>query len=342
MDTLTDRQRTILSLVIREYTHTAEPVSSKRLVEQYKLGLSSATVRNEMAVLTEEGFLRQPHTSAGRVPTEKGFRYFVRRLMRETTLPEDARRTISHQFYQMRNDVNQWMKLAASILANQSRAVSLVTAPRPEYVHFKHLELISTHGTRVLGVLILKGGEICQRFLSFDEPVSQEQLSMAANRISGLLQGKDTKAVCTIQESFSPTEQVVLNWIAEEMSQSDTLVTGEIYSDGITNVLAEPEFLGSEEARKALRLVEEQTFLHDLLAHTILSNNFSGVQVLIGGEGNWDELRQVSLILSKYGSPGSATGTVGVLGPMRMAYGHSISVVRFISNILSDLVAEQW
>ena len=342
MSTLTNRQRHILALVIHEYTRVAEPVGSKRLVERFKLDLSSATVRNEMAVLTKEGFLHQPYTSAGRVPTEKGYRYFVRRLMQETTLPESARRTISHQFYQMRNDVRQWMKLAASILANKSCAASLVTAPRSEHMHFKHLELISIHGIQVLGILVLEYGEIRQRILFLDEPISQEQLSITANRIVNLLYGKDAETICNIQGSFSLMERDILNWIAEEMNQSDELISGEIYSDGITNVLSEPEFSSSQEARNALRLLEERSLLQDLLSNTIFSNNCNGVQVLIGGEGNWDELRQVSLILSKYGSPGVATGTIGVLGPIRMAYGPSISVVRFIANILSDLVTEQW
>lgn len=112
--------------------------------------------------------------------------------------------------------------------------------------------------------------------------------------------------------------------------------------DGITNFLAEPEFSDSEDARKALRLLEERSMLQELLAQTILPDTIGGVQVLIGGEGNWDDLRQCSIILSKYGSPGIASGTLGVLGPMRMSYGRSISMVKFLSGILSDFIAEQW
>ena len=126
------------------------------------------------------------------------------------------------------------------------------------------------------------------------------------------------------------------------MLLTDRLPTGEIILDGITNFLAEPEFSDSEEARKALRLLEERSMLQDLLSQTALPETIGGVQVLIGGEGNWDDLRQCSIILSKYGSPGLATGTLGVLGPMRMSYGRSISLVRFLSSILSDFVVEQW
>ena len=117
----TERQKFLLALVVHEYARTAAPVGSRYLVEHYNLDMSSATVRNELAALTEMGYLRQPHTSAGRVPTEEGYRYFVGRLLQETELPDTVRRTITHQFYQMRNDVDQWMRLAASVLAHQSR-----------------------------------------------------------------------------------------------------------------------------------------------------------------------------------------------------------------------------
>ena len=159
---LTDRQKFLLTLVIHEYIKTAQPIGSRHLVDRYKLEMSPATVRNEMGLLTERGYLRQPHTSAGRVPTEEGYRYFVGRLVQQTDLPITTRRTISHQFYQSRQDVEQWLRLAASVLAHQSRGASLVTAPHPEQARFKHLELISTRGRQVLMVMVLVGGEIHQ------------------------------------------------------------------------------------------------------------------------------------------------------------------------------------
>lgn len=342
MDELTERQKNILTLVIHDYIRSAEPVGSQHLVENYHLDLSSATVRNELMELTERGFLRQPHTSAGRVPTEEGYRYFVGRLMRDTTLPEDTRRTISHQFYQMPNDIKQWMKLAASILATQSKAVSVVTAPHAQQARFKHLELVSTHGCQVLAVLVLEGGDIHQTILTMEEPVSQEQLSITAEKFNQMWQGQDSLAISVISGSYSKIEQTIINWVVDTLSHADTLLAGEIYLDGITNVLSEPEFADAGQARRALRVLEERSMLQDLLSRTVLTTHSNGVQVLIGGEGTWDELRQCSVILARYGTPEQATGTLGVLGPMRMSYGRSISVVRFISTLLSDLVAEQW
>jgi len=342
MTELTSRQKKILSLIIHEHIRSAEPVGSNYLVEKYRLDLSSATIRNEMSALTEAGLLRQPHTSAGRVPTEEGYRYFVGQLMQETSLPDDTRHTISHQFSQVRNDRKQWMQLAASILANQTHAASLVTAPQPAEVRVKHLELISTHGHQLLAILVLEGGQIHQNILSLDEPFSQEQLSRLASQLTQNFSGKNLSGVCSFTGPLSSLENAVIEWMEDELSRSDRLPTGEIYLDGITNVLSEPEFADTDGARRALRLLDERALLQELLSQTILPETIGGVQVLIGGEGHWDDLRQCSVILSKYGSPGVATGTLGILGPMRMSYGHSISMVRFLTGVLSDFITDQW
>jgi heat-inducible transcriptional repressor len=143
-----------------------------------------------------------------------------------------------------------------------------------------------------------------------------------------------------LRGQFSGLDLDVLDWVIEDLQQARSVVAGDIYLDGLTNVLAEPEFSGSEEARRALRLFEERSLLQDLLARTVLSANAGGVQVLIGGEGTFQELRQTSLILTRYGAPGLATGTLGVLGPMRLPYGRTISTMRFLSGLLSDLVSE--
>lgn len=341
MNELTERQRFLLSLVIHEYIRTATPVGSKHMVEQYNLDMSSATVRNELAELTEQGYLRQPHLSAGRVPTEDGYRLFVGSVVRESELPDSTRRTISHQFYQMRQDVEQWTRLAASVLAHQSRAASLVTAPHPDEAHFKHLELIASRGRQVLMVLVLMGGEILQRFITLAEPVSQENLSATAARLNGLLEGKSIQHLESFDVSLNALEKDVFTIVSDEMRQADSMVSGEVVLDGLTNVLAEPEFAGSEDARRALRVLEEKPLLHDILSRTVLhGSSVGGVQVLIGGEGFYDALSQCSIVLARYGTPGLATGTLGVLGPMRMSYGHTISVVRFLSGLLSELVAD--
>lgn len=337
---LSERQKLILALVIRDYIETAQPVGSVSLVKRYKLDFSSATVRNDMVVLTEMGFLRQPHTSAGRVPTEEGYRYFVRQLMGHTDLPAPTKRTIIHQFYQAGADVDRWMHLAASVLAHQAQAASLVTAPHPERAIFKHLELIGTHGRQVLMVLVLSGGDVSQQMLNLAEPVSQEQLSAVAQKINQNCAGLTEAGIERLKQPTDALEQDILKLVVNEMRRSTRVVAGELYRDGLTHVLAEPEFGEMELARRALRLLEERPLLEDLLTRTVLASEPGGVQVLIGGEGTWEELRECSVVLARYGAPGLATGTLGVLGPMRMPYGRTISTVRFMAGLLSDLVED--
>jgi len=340
MNNLTERQKLILALIIRDYIETAQPIGSRHLVENYNLNVSSATVRNDMLALSETGYLRQPHTSAGRIPTEDGYRFFVRQLMGHTELPSTTKRTIVHQFYQAGMDIDRWMRLAASVLAHQSQAASLVTAPRSERSVFKHLELISTRGRQVLMVLVLSGGEVNQQMLNLAEPISQERLSIVAQSFNDLLPGLDGESIAALSDKFDALEQDIIKLILDDLRHTSDMLTGEIYHDGLAHVLTEPEFETADIARNALRVFEERQLLEDLLTRTVLSNDLSGVQVLIGGEGNWEELRDFSIVLARYGAPGLATGTLGVLGPIRMPYGRTISTVRFVASLLSDLVED--
>jgi len=336
---LTERQETILALVIHEYIDTAQPVGSKSLVGQFDLGVSPATVRNEMVALTQAGMLRQPHTSAGRVPTEEGYRYFVRRLVGETDLPQEEKRLISHQFHQARADVDEWVRLAASVLAQHSRVASLVTAPRSTRAVFKHLELIATAGRQVLLVLVLQGGDVRQQMLTLAEVVPQERLTDTAGKISQACLGRDAAGVQSQAGHFDALGQEVSRLVAEVMSRADAVSAGELVHDGLANMLSLPEFADSETMRQSLRLLEERSFLEEFLAKA-LSPTVGGVQVVIGGEGAWEELRDCSMVLARYGAPGFATGALGVLGPTRMAYGRTISAVRYVAGLMSDLVVE--
>ncbi|MBI4761420.1 MAG: heat-inducible transcriptional repressor HrcA [Chloroflexota bacterium] len=340
MTDLTERQKTLLLLIIRDHIETAQPVGSKRLVEHYHLKLSPATIRNEMAALTEMGYLRQPHTSAGRIPTEAGYRYFVSQMMDQAVLPETVQRTISHQFHQSGADMNQWMTLAASILAHQSQGVSVVTAPHIQQVKFKHVELISTQGRQVLMVLVLVGGEVSQQILTLNEPVPQERLSQTAARLNTLLAGLTLDALTALPTPSDALDRDILTLIVQDMRRSAERVSGEIYTDGLSNVLTEPEFIEKEEARRALKLFGEPATLKELLDRTIAGGNVGGLQVLIGGEGVWEELRQCSMVVARYGVPGLATGALGVLGPMRMSYARTIPTVRFVAGLLSDLISD--
>jgi heat-inducible transcriptional repressor len=341
LEQLTARQERLLALIVHEYVELANPVGSIHIVEKFNLGISSATVRNEMAALTEAGLLRQPHTSAGRVPTEKGYRYFVRNQLSDSDLPNAEKRMISHQFHQAPADIEEWVRLAASVLAQQSRVASLVTVPKSSTALFKHVELIATQGQHVLMVLVLQGGDVRQQMLTLKESYEQRHLTKVASVINQLALGKGVDEIRELVDTQSELAADVLQLVSEFMGRTDEERTGNVYRDGLTNVLAQPEFSDSDSARSALRLFEEHAFLDDVLV-SVLSPSIGGVQVVIGGEGAWEELKECSIVLSRYGSPGSATGAVGVLGPTRMAYGRSISAVRYVASLLSNLVVDTY
>ena len=343
MTELTERQKGLLSLVIHEYIRTATPVGSKSLVNQYHLDYSPATVRNELAALTEAQLLMQPHTSAGRVPTEKGYRFFVSSLIQMRELPEETRRMIEHQFSQAQQGMDGWIKLAASILADQANAISVVSAPLPNRTRVKYISLLSVTNKQILMILVLAGGQIQQRFMFINETKTQNDLNELAAMLNRLFEGKNSEEIRTISKQLQVTDETadeVIRTLLSTLYDTDALQTGEVYTDGINNVLAEPEFADSEEARRTLRILNEKPLLQSFLSRTTREQKIGGVQVFFGGHGLLKDMANCSLVIARYGMQGVVTGTVGVLGPMRMAYSKNIPTVRFLAGILSDLVAD--
>ncbi len=340
---LTPRQQTILGLTVREYVKAATPVSSRALVEHYGLPVSSATVRNELAFLEETGLLTHPHTSAGRVPTHEGYRYFVERLLGEVDLPLRERLTIVHQFHQARHNLEQWMPLAASTLAHTARGAAVVTAPQSDKARYKHLQLISTQGLAVLLVLVLRSGMVKQRMLTLAEPMTQRELAEVSERLNRLLAGMTAgeieEAIAAQGSAPSDFETDVERLVSDIMRRIDARSAGPIYSDGLSEVLQQPEFSEGERAQQMVQVMEERSFLRTVMQEA-LSPNIGNVRVLVGGEGQWDQLRACSLVLARYGVSELSTGALGVVGPTRMLYGRAISAVRFVAELLSELVHE--
>jgi len=336
MDELTPRQQLILGLVVRDYVAAAQPVGSKT-VEAYGLGVSSATIRNEMAHLEELGYLDQPHTSAGRVPTDKGYRYFVERLMRESHLGVEEQRTIRHQFHQVGVDLEQWMRLAASVLARTAQSAAVVTSLRMEQSRLRHLELISIQETMALLIVVLEGGIVRQQMLALEEPLDQDALTQGANRLNDLCSGASANRIALRRAQLGAAEQQMLDVVVRIMKRVDDQTDLHLYRDGLVHILHQPEFALPESARNVVHLLEDRTLLEDLLTEML---EVGGVQVVIGGEGRWNELKECSLVVSPYGVSGEARGALGVMGPMRMPYSRAISTVRYVAGLLSDLFRE--
>jgi heat-inducible transcriptional repressor len=340
VEELTSRQQILLSLVVREYVSTAAPVGSKGLAEKFPLGVSSATIRNELARLEELGYLSHPHTSAGRMPTEEGYRYFVERLMGEAKLPVEEERMIAHQFHQVRQNMEQWVKLAAAVLARTSRSAALITVPQSNRARFKHVQLIVTHGQIVLLILVLQDGSVKQEMLTLAQTLTQGSLDDASRRLNNACENLSTDGITALRSTLPAFEAEVAGVIADILQPADLHAASPIYRDGLTQVLKQPEFEGRQESETLLRVLEEHSsLLEEVMSHAV-SPDVGNVQVVIGGEGRWRELRDYSLVLARYGATEYATGALGVIGPMRMPYNRAISAVRYVADLMSDMVSD--
>jgi heat-inducible transcriptional repressor len=338
-DELSSRQKLILGLVVREYVASATPVGSRMLSEHYDLGVSPATVRNEMARLEELGCLMHPHTSAGRMPTDRGYRYFVEQLMGEVELPLAERRMIRHQFHQARREMNQWMELSAAVLAHAARSAALVTAPQTDEVCFKHVELIHVHGLTALLVLVTDTGLVRQEVLTLMRPLSQASLGRTAQHLNDVLDGLTAKEIDHRLPELPAFEAEVTTVVRNLLRWVNARAGREMHQSGVGNVLAQPEFATGEVARRFLDFFEGSTFLDNMLS-SLLGVPTGDVHIIIGTEGPWQELSDLSLVMSRYGVADVATGLLGVLGPRRMSYERAVSAVRYVSDLLSDLVCD--
>lgn len=339
---LSDRCQLILKLAIQEYIDSTKPVGSEALLRKYGLGYSSATIRNELAHLEELGLLTHLHTSAGRIPTDAGYRYFVENLMDRAALSAGEQRTIQHQFYQVRSELDQWMYLAAAVLARSTRNAAVVTPLRANEVRVKHLELIGIHDTLVLLVLVLHDGAIKQQTLTSDTMIGQDELSSSAQRLNALLEDKMTAAVQelarqTSEPPLTSLERIVIDAIVRAMRQREGQINEPMYHDGLLEMLAQPEFENVHRVRSLLEILEDGTGLGPLIPQALAND---GVQVVIGGEHGRDKMREYSVILSRYGYGEAVAGIIGLIGPTRMSYPRSISTVRYISTVMSELLAD--
>lgn len=331
---MTDRRRRILELVVREYINTAQPVGSEAL-SRLQLGVSSATIRNELAALEEGGYLRHPHTSAGRIPTEKGYRYFVESLMDELELTPVEQRMISHQFHQVTLDVDQWMRLSAAVLAHTSHAAALVTAPRSIHARFKHIELIEIGDNTAMLVLVLQEGTVKQQMLNLPGPVQQDELRYIANRLNAQFGGQTAAYIRALSSGLSDLSAVAADAAASMMEQMDLHTSRELYRDGLMDILRQPEFAIVDKMQQLLQVLEERNLLEEIMLSLAPAQ---GVQVVIGQEGGHPELNEYSMVMARYGIKGEASGVISVFGPIRMPYARAVSAVRYVSGLLDELM----
>jgi heat-inducible transcriptional repressor len=316
-------------------------VGSHALVERHGLGVSPATVRNILAELELAGLLMHPHTSAGRVPTDAGYRWYVETLAETAPLPEVEQRMIRHQFGQVEYASEHWFRLAASTLAAMTHAAGLATPAKPAAAHVRRVDLIGINERLASLVLVLREGAIKQVLVACDEAGDQVTLSIVAGILNELVTGRTAGQIELALAGIDPRmphaglAREVGERIARALREYDAEAIEEVFSDGLLNVMGAPEFSQSEKLRRIFEVLENRAYLAELAEQ--LSEE-GEVRVYIGHENPPEEMREVSLVLAPYGRPERAIGVVGVLGPTRLAYPQAIGTVRFVSGLMNELI----
>lgn len=336
---LSERRARILALIVDDYVDSAQPVGSQALVDRHALGLSSATVRNEMAALEDEGMITHPHTSAGRIPSNKGYRYYVGSLMPERDLSTQERLTILHQFHQSARELEEWVRLAASVLAHRMRSVALVTQPRVVDVRFKQLQLVELSETRALLVVVTSDAAVHQHTLEFGTAVNQEGLSRLAARLNSDWSGKAAAELPAREavEPISSVEGLVTATVVELVLRHQREAMEEPVVEGVRELLRQPEYDGSDRILDTLEAVDERRLRTAIPAGAV---GEADVAVVIGDENHAGPYQDMSFVIAPYGLPGGASGVLGVLGPTRLAYGDAVAHVRYVSDVLTELMAK--
>lgn len=335
---LTERRQNLLRFIVDEYVNSAQPVGSHVIVERYGLPVSTATVRKEMMRLEEDGYISQPHTSAGRVPSDKGYRYYVETLMADEAPPRSLQEMIRHQFHQATHEVEEWARLAAAILAAHLHNAAVVTAPHSSRPRLRWLEVVSMHDFLVLLVLVLQEARILRQTLDLEETHSQEELTATARRLNDLFAGKTGEEMRAAPAELSRLEERIVGAAAELMEEDDTAFEP-AFLEGLREMLGQPEFADSDRILALLELMEGRNLPQ---AIPLRLAQGEGVSVIIGREHPSDVMQQCSVVIARYGGPAGLRGTLSVVGPTRMHYPRAVSLVRYTASVMDELLGAEF
>lgn len=328
------RKERILRAVVSDYTETVVPVGSHALAARYFLELSSATIRNELSELVGDGFLAQPHASAGRVPTDRGYRYFVDFLLPQEVVDPQLRRHVRQGFEAADHDVEAVLEVAAAMLSRLSENVAVVTGPANATSRLRHLDLVLIRPGQALMVEIATGNAAFQRLVEIDPLVDQEELSGWAGRLNELYCGLSAEEVdaAPLVPGLAPGLQALGQDVARGLRQLATR-SALVIHNGVRNLVRQPEFEDPVRLRGVLEVLEAQRILGDVLAQLAPQ---AGMQVLIGHENSLEELRECSLVLTSYQAGDQLWGTIGVVGPTRIRYGQVAARLQLVSQATGD------
>lgn len=342
---LDERTRNILMAVIHSFIHTGEPVGSRTISKRFDFGLSPATIRNIMSDLEEMGFLEQPHTSAGRMPTDQGYRFYVDNLHGIEVLSAEESALISQRYAPYHGEVDEVMTATSRLLSEISRYAGVVLHIFAITI-FQRIEFVKIRGRQVLAIFVMESGMVHNKLLTLDEEMTQEELYQISNYLNQEFSGQPLRAI----------RQHVLDRMAEEKAQYDKLsqqalsvgaktfgettrAESDIYLGGTSNMMDQPEFASNVEQMKDLfKAFEEKNRLISLLDKCL---GEPGVHVIIGSETPFKDIRECSFVTHTYSYDNRTLGVLGVVGPKRMVYPRIMAIVDHTANIVSKILTQQ-
>jgi heat-inducible transcriptional repressor len=336
---LTERSRHILEAIIEDYIISAEPVGSRTLSRRHGLSLSPASVRNVMADLEEMGFLTSPHTSAGRVPTDKAYRFYVDSLVGSSRIAREEREEIRKRCSLTGRDIGEVLKETSRMLSSISHYMGIVVAPRFTANVFRHIEFLKLGGKRLLAIFVSQSGTVQNKIIETDEELQFADLTRMSNYLDDLLKGL----------TITQVKNRILEEMREEKIRYDTLLAralklsqqtlegtdAEVFIEGQANILEQPEFADVAKMKEIIRAFEEKGQLLALLERSMAAE---GVQIFIGAESHLNRMAGMSLVTSTYVTGKNTLGILGVIGPTRMGYAKVIPIVDYTARQVSRLL----
>lgn len=333
---LSQRRQRVLQAVIEEYVANAMPVASKTLVKNYGLGVSSATVRNELSVLEENGYIAQPHTSAGRIPTDFGYRTFVDDLLR-SELPslDESRANAVRELRESARELDELMERTSHVLSRLTDCMSIVLPPSTLSLHLKQVSLISMHPRKVLMVVITETGRVLNRNVTFYEDVLVEEVQAVEHLINEVFAGKtftEMREALDIQKASLLGNELTQVFIHEMFACLQENGATHAHKLGLSTLMQQPEFHHSNVLVPLLQAVEDGS----VAVSVVDSTQGEDVSVRIGSENDHESMSNVSVVAARYGK-GDAEGIIAVVGPTRMQYSRIISAIRSVQQELNDI-----
>lgn len=335
---LEQRKQAILKAVVHEFTTSALPVGSQSLVRSHFVNLSSATVRGELQELSELGYLSQPHTSAGRVPTDLGYRYFVDFLMETEAVPPAIRSYIDEEIRSAPREAQALTEKVAMTVAAITDVASVATASAGPLARLKHVDLIALDGAEALMILLVEGNLLRQQVLRLEQTFQQAELSKVAAKVNRDLAGRDRQAVSARAARLpAGLERELLGRLAESLAAFERGSDDLVVHDGVRNLLRQPEFAEPTRLREVLEVLEETQYLAALLQELIAG---SDLEIVIGSEHATSQLRACTVVLTTYGPASQMRGVLGAVGPTRMRYSQIVARLRAVADAVTGRLTE--